>query len=127
VLQNGNALPIEGTLEVAVISPFLREGPTRCHGLCRHLRSLNHVLPGVIRTRRNTRNNTFYSEKGRQFFSSSQIYRSDFSTAPLIELAIPPSVLLSPQIWLNSDSRSNPLRVMNAIYDVLKSSQIKVS
>lgn len=118
VLQNGNALPIEGTLEVTVISPFLREGLRRCRSLCRDLRSLNPVLP-----RRNIRNNTFCSEKGRQFLSTPQIYRSDFSTTPLIELAIPSSPLLSPQIWHNSDSRSNPPKVMNA---VLKSSQIKV-
>lgn len=48
VLQNGNALPVEGTLEVAVISPFLRKGLRQCCGLCGDLRSLNHVLPGEI-------------------------------------------------------------------------------
>lgn len=66
-------------------------------------------------TNHNIRNSIFYSEKGRQLLSSPQIYRSDFSTAPLIELAISSSALLSPQIWHNSDSRSNPLRIVNAI------------
>lgn len=125
MLENGNALSAEGTLEVAVISPFLRQGLRWC-GLCRDPRSLNHVLPGAISTWRSIRNNTAYNEKGRQHLSGPQMYRSDFSTAPLLDLAISFSACLSLQVCCNSDGRINPLRAMNTMFDVLSISQIKV-
>lgn len=62
--QNGNALSISGTLKVAVTSLFLREGLRWCHAVFRDLRSLNHVLLGVIRAKIK---NIFPSEKEREF------------------------------------------------------------